>query len=57
MDPAREDLTIWARVLRKYREGDEARVDLEVGVRGADGRESTPGSATIALPTRSADAT
>jgi acyl dehydratase len=52
MDPARQDLTVWAVVKRKYREGGEGLLDLEVGVRGADGREGTPGSATVALPVR-----
>jgi acyl dehydratase len=52
MDPAREDVTVWARVTRKYQEAGEGRVDLEVGVRGADGAEGTPGTATVALPIR-----
>jgi acyl dehydratase len=52
MDPAREDVTVWARVTRRYQEQGEGRIDLEVGVRGADGAEGTPGTATVALPMR-----
>jgi acyl dehydratase len=43
MDKAREDLTVWARVTKKYEESGEALVDLDVGVRQADGTtETTP---------------
>lgn len=52
MDPARRDLEVWARVTKKYEEGGEARVDLDVGVRDPDGKETTPGSGTVALPRR-----
>jgi acyl dehydratase len=53
MDPVREDLAFWARITRKYERDGESLVDLELGVRGPDGRETTPGSATVALPRRS----
>jgi acyl dehydratase len=56
MDEARRTLRVWGRVERKYEEDGEARVDLAVGVLGADGRESTPGTATVALPRRRGDA-
>ena len=52
MDPAREDLRFWARVTRTYQEAGEGRVDLDVGVSGPGARESTPGTATVALPLR-----
>jgi acyl dehydratase len=52
MDPARQELRFWGRVTRTYRQDGEGRVDLDVGVRTADGRESTPGTATVALPLR-----
>ena len=54
MDPARRDLTAWGRVTKKYEQDGEARVDLDVGVRDPDGVETTPGSATVALPRRAA---
>ena len=52
MDPARQDLRVWARVERKYEDDGEARVDLAVGVTGGDGAETTPGTATVTLPRR-----
>ena len=52
MDPARQDLRVWAKVTKKYEEDGEARVDLNVGVAQPDGTETTPGTATVALPKR-----
>ena len=52
MDAACEPLAFWARVKRVYEADGEGRVDLDVGVRGPDGREGTPGHATVALPRR-----
>ena len=52
MDPARQDLTIWGKVTKKYEEGDEALIDLDVGVAQPDGTQTTPGTATVALPKR-----
>jgi acyl dehydratase len=52
MDPARQELAFWGRVTRTYQQDGEGRVDLDVGVRTPDGRESTPGAATVALPLR-----
>ena len=52
MDPAGQDLRVWGRVTRKYAQDGEARVDLDVGVTQPDGKETTPGSATVALPRR-----
>ena len=52
MDPARHDLRFWARVTRKYLDAEEGRIDLDVGVEQPDGSETTPGSATVALPRR-----
>ena len=53
MDPARQDLRAWARVEKKYEEAGEGRLDLAVGVIGGEGKETTPGTATVALPKRS----
>ena len=52
MDPARRELEIWARVARKYQQDGEGRLDLEVGVRDSEGKETTPGTACVALPRR-----
>jgi|TARA_B110000116_G_scaffold94746_1_gene82639 acyl dehydratase len=52
MDPARQDLTVHATVIKKYEENGEHLLDLEVGVKQEDGStETTPGTATIAIPT------
>ena len=52
MDEARRDLRVWARVTKKYTEDGEGRLDLDVGVLGAGSQETTPGTATVALPRR-----
>ena len=52
MDEARRDLRVWARVTKKYTEDGEGRLDLDVGGRGAGSQETTPGTATVALPRR-----
>jgi acyl dehydratase len=50
MDPAREPLRVWGTVTKKYEEGGEGLIDLDVGVAQADGTQTTPGTATVALP-------
>jgi acyl dehydratase len=50
MDVAREDITVHAKVAKKYEAGGEHLVDFEVGVRKKDGTETTPGTATVRLP-------
>ncbi len=52
MDQARRDLKVWGKVSRKYTEDGQARIDLEVGVTDPDGKNGTPGTATVALPRR-----
>ncbi len=52
MDPVDQDLRVWGTVTKVYEEDGEARVDLNVGVTQPDGKETTPGSATVALPKR-----
>ena len=57
MDEAGHELRVWGRVKKKYLEGDQGHLDLEVGMTGLDGRESTPGMATVVLPrSRAAEA-
>jgi hydroxyacyl-ACP dehydratase HTD2-like protein with hotdog domain len=50
MNIAGETLTAWARVKSTARESAWGLVELEIGIRNEKGVESTPGSATIALP-------
>jgi acyl dehydratase len=52
MDPARQDVTVWGKVTRKYEEGGEALLDLDVGVAQPNGTQTTPGTATVKLPKR-----
>jgi acyl dehydratase len=53
MDPARQPITVWGRVTRKYEDGGRALLDLDVGVKQQDGTtETTPGKATVELPRR-----
>ena len=52
MDPARQELRIWGKVTKKYEGDGEALLDLDVGVSQPDGTQTTPGTATIALPKR-----
>jgi hydroxyacyl-ACP dehydratase HTD2-like protein with hotdog domain len=49
MDIAREDVTIFGKITKKYEQGGEHLVDLEVGVRRKDGSISTPGTGTVRL--------
>ena len=53
MDPARQDLKIWGKVTKKYEQGGESLVDVDVDVVQPDGTKTTPGTATVALPKRS----
>jgi hydroxyacyl-ACP dehydratase HTD2-like protein with hotdog domain len=50
-----ETLTAWARVTGKHRSARYGLVEAELGTRNEVGIESTPGSATIALPYRGGD--
>ena len=52
MDVPGDTLTCKGRVLRKYAEGNEHLVDCEIQLVNSKGERTTPGSATVALPTR-----
>ena len=52
MDPVEQELRAWGRVTRKYEEDGEGRLDLDIGVTQPDGKETTPGTATVSLPQR-----
>ena len=47
-----ERLAVWSRVTGLTRTADFGLVELELGIRNQAGVESTPGSATVALPFR-----
>jgi hydroxyacyl-ACP dehydratase HTD2-like protein with hotdog domain len=47
-----EELFVWARVTGKRAAERFGLVDLELGIRNQEGKESTPGNAVIALPFR-----
>lgn len=50
MNVVGETLTIWARVTAKHAVKNYGLVDVELGILNDHGKESTPGTATIALP-------
>ncbi|MDA0364301.1 MAG: MaoC/PaaZ C-terminal domain-containing protein [Chloroflexi bacterium] len=52
MDPARQNIRVWGKVTKKYEQGGEGLVDLEVGCAQPNGTETTPGTATVMLPKR-----
>lgn len=52
MDVVGTTLDVWARVRRLIRLEEFGLVELDLGIRNLDGRESTPGSALVALPCR-----
>lgn len=52
MNLAGERLELWARVIRLERAEAFGLVHVELGVRNGEGKESTPGSAVVALPYR-----
>lgn len=52
MDVVDTTLFVWGRVVRKLKLPDYGIVELELGIRNQDGRQSTPSTALIALPFR-----
>ena len=50
MDFPGQDITAGGTVTRKYREGDQYLVDCDIWLQNPEGRKTTPGSATVALP-------
>jgi acyl dehydratase len=52
MDVARHDVVVHGTVTKKYEEGGEHLLDLNVGVRTDEDNETTPGTATVALPAK-----
>ena len=52
MDVVGTTLFVWGKVKRKLRLPDYGLVDLELGIRNEAGKQSTPGTALVALPYR-----
>ncbi|HYM15402.1 MAG TPA: MaoC/PaaZ C-terminal domain-containing protein [Dehalococcoidia bacterium] len=52
MDMLNKEITVGGVVTAKREEGGEHLVDLDVWTMDADGKKTTPGTATVALPTR-----
>ena len=52
MNVENETLRLWARVTGKRDAGSYGLVDLELGIRNDEDKESTPGIAVVALPYR-----
>jgi acyl dehydratase len=52
MDVVDSSLFVWARVTGAQRRADFGLIELELGIKNSEGRESTPGKATVALPYR-----
>ena len=52
MDVVGTTLEVWGRVARKLPLDDYGLVEIELGIRNLEGRESTPGKALVALPYR-----
>jgi acyl dehydratase len=52
MDVAGTSLWVWSRVIDTHQTKDYGLVELELGIVNAEGRESTPGKAIVALPYR-----
>ncbi|VTU45627.1 hypothetical protein SRS16P2_00244 (plasmid) [Variovorax sp. SRS16] len=56
MNKVDERLEIWGRVTGKREVPGFGLIELEIGIVNAQGQESTPGTATVALPLRSGPA-
>lgn len=52
MNVVGEKLSVWGRVSEKNDRKEYGLVIIELGIRNDEGKESTPGSATVALPHR-----
>ncbi len=52
MDDAKEDITCRGVVTKKYSEGGENFVELDIWTENPDGKKTTPGTALVTLPSR-----
>ena len=52
MDVPEDTLTSKGKVVRKYQEDDQCLVDCEIWIENGRGETTTPGAATVALPSR-----
>ena len=54
MDPPGKPITAKGTVTRKYQQNGEFLVDCDIWLENGEGQNTTPGSATVALPSRNA---
>ena len=52
MDVPEQSFTLRGRVTKKFREGDEGCLEIEIWGENADGKKTTPGSGIVTLPLR-----
>ena len=52
MNVVGETLSVWGKVSAKRKEPDYGLVEIDLGITNDEGKESTPGQATLALPYR-----
>ncbi|MEX0785605.1 MAG: MaoC/PaaZ C-terminal domain-containing protein [Dehalococcoidia bacterium] len=53
MDDAKQDITCGGVVTKKYQEGDQHFVELDIWTENPQGQKTTPGTAVVTLPARS----
>ena len=54
MDPPGKPITAKGTVTRKYQQDEDYLVDCDIWLENGEGQNTTPGSATVALPSRNA---
>ncbi len=52
MDEPKQDITCRGVITKKYREGDQNYVELDIWTENAEGQKTTPGAAVVTLPSR-----
>jgi acyl dehydratase len=52
MDMPKREITVRGVVTKKYEDGAEHLVELDIWTESADGKKTTPGTAVVALPSR-----
>jgi hypothetical protein len=53
MDMPKHEITVRGTVAKKYQQDGENVVELDVWTENAEGKKTTPGTAVVALPSRS----
>ena len=52
MDEPNQDMVCCGVITKKYREGDQSYVELDIWTENAEGQKTTPGTAVVTLPSR-----